>query len=41
MIKGEKIVYNDSGRWLNELVLKYIKTRKKISLSVEGRTREI
>jgi 2',3'-cyclic-nucleotide 2'-phosphodiesterase (5'-nucleotidase family) len=41
MIKSDKIVYNDSGRQLSDLVIEYIKNRKRISPSVEGRIREI
>lgn len=41
MLKGEKLVYSDSGRWLRDMVIEYMKSRKIISPSVEGRIREI
>lgn len=41
MMKGEKLVYNDSSRWLRDVVIEYIKTRKKISLQIEGRIKEL
>lgn len=41
MMKGEKLVYNDSSRWLRDVVIEYIKTRKKISPQIEGRIKEL
>ena len=40
-MKGEKLVYSDSGRWLRDVVIGYIKERKKIAPAVEGRTVEV
>ena len=40
-MKGENLVYSDSGKWLREVVIEYIKARKKVSPSVEGRIREL
>jgi 2',3'-cyclic-nucleotide 2'-phosphodiesterase (5'-nucleotidase family) len=39
-IKAEKLVYNDSGRWLRDVIIDYIKEQKTISPKVEGRIRE-
>ncbi|OPY80738.1 MAG: Trifunctional nucleotide phosphoesterase protein YfkN precursor [Syntrophorhabdus sp. PtaU1.Bin153] len=39
-IKGEKIVYNDPGRGLRDVVIEYIKARKRVAPVVEGRIRE-
>jgi len=36
-MKGEKLVYGDSGRWLRDVVADYIKTEKTVSPKVEGR----
>ena len=36
-LKGEKLVYNDSGRWVRDVVIEYIKDKKKIAPAVEGR----
>ncbi|MBI5639453.1 MAG: 5'-nucleotidase C-terminal domain-containing protein [Nitrospirae bacterium] len=41
MMKGERLVYSDSGRWLRDVVIEYIKGKKVISPSVEGRIREL
>jgi 2',3'-cyclic-nucleotide 2'-phosphodiesterase (5'-nucleotidase family) len=41
MIKGEKVVYSDSGRWLRDVVVEYIKERKRIAPKREGRIIEI
>lgn len=41
MMKGEKIVYNDSGRWLRDVLVEYIKGKKKIAPKIEGRIIEI
>lgn len=41
MMKGEKVVYSDSGRWLRDVVLEYIKELKRIAPTVEGRIVEI
>ena len=41
MMKGEKVVYSDSGRWLRDVVVEYIKELKRIAPKVEGRIIEI
>jgi len=41
MMKGEKVVYSDSGRWLRDVVVEYIKERKRIAPKREGRIIEI
>jgi 5'-nucleotidase / UDP-sugar diphosphatase len=41
MMKGEKVVYSDSGRWLRDVVAEYIKERKRIAPKREGRIVEI
>lgn len=41
MMKGERLVYNDSGRWLRDAVIGYIKEKKSIAPAVEGRILEI
>jgi 2',3'-cyclic-nucleotide 2'-phosphodiesterase (5'-nucleotidase family) len=40
-MKGEKLVYSDSSKWLRDVVIDYIKTRKTISPKVEGRIKEV
>jgi len=40
-MKGEKLVYSDSGRWLRDVVIDYIKTQKTLSPKVEGRVKEL
>lgn len=40
-LKGDKIVYNDAGRWLRDVVIEYIKNAGKISVEVEGRIKKI
>ena len=37
VMKGEKLFYNDSSRWLRDVVIEYIKERKKIAPVTEGR----
>jgi 2',3'-cyclic-nucleotide 2'-phosphodiesterase (5'-nucleotidase family) len=41
MMKGEKVVYSDSGRWLRDVVAESIKEKKKIAPKTEGRIVEI
>ncbi len=36
-LKGEKLAYNDSGKWVRDVVIEYIKDKKKIAPAVEGR----
>ncbi|PKN83249.1 MAG: multifunctional 2',3'-cyclic-nucleotide 2'-phosphodiesterase/5'-nucleotidase/3'-nucleotidase [Deltaproteobacteria bacterium HGW-Deltaproteobacteria-1] len=40
-MKGDKLVYINAGKWIRDVVIEYIKSRKKISLRVEGRIREV
>ena len=40
-MRGEKLVYIDSGRWLRDVVIDYIKTHNVISPEIEGRIKEI
>ncbi len=41
MMKGEKVVYSHSGKWLRDVVVDTIKDMKKIFSEVEGRIQEI
>jgi len=41
MLKGEKLVYNDAGRWLREIVIDYIRQEKKAAPQVDGRIKEM
>jgi 5'-nucleotidase/UDP-sugar diphosphatase len=41
MMKGEKVVYSDSSRWLRDVVVEFIKEKKKIAPKVEGRIVEV
>jgi 5'-nucleotidase / UDP-sugar diphosphatase len=40
MMKGEKLVFSDSGRWLRDVVIGCIKDQNKISPAVERRITE-
>lgn len=40
-MKGERLVYNDSSRYLRDVVIEYIKEKKRISPKVEGRIKNI
>jgi 5'-nucleotidase len=40
-MKGEKIVYSDSGRWLRDVVVEYMKEKRRVAPKVEGRIKEI
>lgn len=40
MIKGEKVFYSDSGRWLRDAVVEYIREKQTIAPRVEGRITE-
>ena len=40
-MKGDKLVYNDSGRWLRDVIIDFIKIQREISPKVEGRIREV
>ena len=41
MMKGEKVTYSDSSRWVRDVVVEYVKEKKKIGPRVEGRIIEI
>jgi 2',3'-cyclic-nucleotide 2'-phosphodiesterase (5'-nucleotidase family) len=41
MMKGEKLLYSDSGRWLRDVVIEYIKEKKEITPAVDGRITEV
>jgi hypothetical protein len=41
MMKGEKLAYSNAGKWVRDVIIDYIKDRKKISSAVEGRIKEI
>jgi 5'-nucleotidase/UDP-sugar diphosphatase len=40
MLQGEKVVYSDSGRWLRDVVVEYIKGKGTIAPKREGRITE-
>ena len=40
-MKGDKLVYSNAGKWLRDVVIEFIKSRKEISTRVEGRIREV
>jgi 5'-nucleotidase / UDP-sugar diphosphatase len=39
-MKGDKLVYSDSGKWLRDVIIDFIKIQREISPKVEGRIRE-
>lgn len=41
MLKGEKLVYNDAGRWLRAVVIDHIREQKTIAPKVDGRIKEV
>ena len=41
MMKGEKLAYSDSGRWLRDVVIAYIKEKKDLAPASEHRITEI
>jgi 2',3'-cyclic-nucleotide 2'-phosphodiesterase (5'-nucleotidase family) len=41
MMKGEKVAYSESGRWLRDVVVEYLKEMKKVAPRVEERIIEI
>lgn len=41
IIKSDKISYSNPGKWLRDIVIEYIKDKKKISSLEEGRIKEI
>ncbi|MBI5632535.1 MAG: 5'-nucleotidase C-terminal domain-containing protein [Nitrospirae bacterium] len=40
-VMGEKLVYNNSGRWLRDVVIDHIRAKKEIAPVVEGRITEV
>jgi 2',3'-cyclic-nucleotide 2'-phosphodiesterase (5'-nucleotidase family) len=40
-MKGEKLVYSDSGRWLRDVLIEHVKTVKTLAPKVEGRIQEV
>jgi 2',3'-cyclic-nucleotide 2'-phosphodiesterase (5'-nucleotidase family) len=40
-MKGERLVYSDSGRWLRDVLIEYVKTEKTLAPKVEGRIKEV
>jgi 2',3'-cyclic-nucleotide 2'-phosphodiesterase (5'-nucleotidase family) len=41
MMKGEKLVYSDSGRWLRDLVIEQMREMKRLDPSTENRIMEV
>jgi len=41
MLTGEKLVYNDAGRWLRDVVIDYIHQQKTVAPQVDGRIKQI
>ncbi|MEW6659239.1 MAG: 5'-nucleotidase C-terminal domain-containing protein [Thermodesulfobacteriota bacterium] len=41
MLQGEKLVYNDAGRWLRDVVIDYIRRQKTVAPQVNGRIKQI
>ena len=41
MMKGEKLLYSDSGRWLRDAAVDWLRDKKTIQPAVEGRIREV
>ncbi len=40
MLKCEKLVYNDAGRWLRDVVIDYIRKQKTVAPQIDGRIKE-
>jgi 2',3'-cyclic-nucleotide 2'-phosphodiesterase (5'-nucleotidase family) len=40
-MKGDRLAYSDSGKWLRDIVVDYLKAQQGIAPRVEGRIREI
>jgi 2',3'-cyclic-nucleotide 2'-phosphodiesterase (5'-nucleotidase family) len=41
VMKGEKLVYSDSGRWLRDVVIEWLRGKKRIEPGVDSRVREV
>ncbi len=40
-MKSDRVVYSDSGRWLRDVLVDYLKEKKKIAPKIEGRIIEV
>jgi hypothetical protein len=40
-MKSQNLVYNDSGRWLRDLVCQYLKAKKTVAPQIEGRITQV
>ena len=40
-MKSDRVAYSDSGRWLKDVLVEYIKEKKKIAPKIEGRIIEV
>jgi 5'-nucleotidase/UDP-sugar diphosphatase len=40
-IKGENLVYSDAGKWVRDIVIDYLKEKKRVSPAVDGRIKEL
>lgn len=40
-MKGDKLVYSNAGKWLRDVVIEFIKSKKEISPKVEGRIQKV
>lgn len=41
VMKGDKLVYSDPGKWLRDVVIDFIRARKEIAPKIEGRISEV
>ncbi|MHB8068784.1 MAG: bifunctional metallophosphatase/5'-nucleotidase [Desulfobaccales bacterium] len=41
MLKGDKLVYNDAGHWLRDVVGDYVRKQKTVASKVDGRIKEV
>jgi 2',3'-cyclic-nucleotide 2'-phosphodiesterase (5'-nucleotidase family) len=41
MLKGDKLVYNDAGHWLRDVVIDYIRRQKTVAPQADGRIKQI
>lgn len=41
VMKGEKLVYSNAGRWVRDVIVDYIRSVKRVSPVVEGRIKEV
>ena len=41
IMKGDRLVYSDSGRWLRDVIVGYMQKQKVVSAKTEGRIREV